>query len=74
MMRTLTMFLDRLLSQEEARANAAHAAIRMQHRRHELDDINAFLAAYHRAAAVATERRPGATAPMHAQMPRAGPL
>jgi hypothetical protein len=74
MMRTLTMFLGRLLSQEEARTNAAHAAIRMQHRRHELDDINAFLAEYHRDLAVPTGRRPGATAPMQTEMPRAGPL
>ena len=47
MMAILTSPLNRLLSQEVARSNAAHEARRLQHSRRQLDDINAFLAAHH---------------------------
>jgi hypothetical protein len=48
---TLTTLLGRLLSQEVARANASHAAMRMQHRRRQHDDVEAFRAAHHHDAA-----------------------
>jgi hypothetical protein len=51
---TLTTMLGRLLSQEVARTNASHAAMRMRHRRRQRDDVEAFLAAHHHDAA---ERR-----------------
>ena len=36
----------RWLSQDVARTNAAQASVRLQHRRRELDDVDAFLAAH----------------------------
>jgi hypothetical protein len=47
MMAILTGLLDRLLSQEVARSNAAREAERLQESRRRLDDVNAFLAAHH---------------------------
>jgi hypothetical protein len=35
------------LSQDVALRNAGQASVRMQHRRRELDDVEAFLAAHH---------------------------
>jgi hypothetical protein len=43
----ITTLLGRLLSQEVARTNASRAAMRMQHRRRQHDDVEAFLAAHH---------------------------
>ena len=39
--------LRRWLSQDVARTNAAQASVRLQHRRRQLDDVEAFLAAEH---------------------------
>ena len=58
MMASLTALLDRLLSQDVARSNAAREAIRLQNSRRRLDDVNAFLAAHHESA----QRHAAATA------------
>ena len=64
MMTMLSAVLDRLLSQEVARTNAAREAMRLQHSRRQLDDVNAFLAAHHqdparqRATATAADMTP----------------
>ena len=47
MMGTLIGLLRRWLSQDVARTNAAQASVRLQHRRHQMQDIEAFLAAQH---------------------------
>jgi hypothetical protein len=44
---TLVGLLRRWLSQDVARTNAAQASVRLQHRRRELEDVDAFLAARH---------------------------
>lgn len=44
---TFTGLLWRWLSQDVARTNAAQASVRLQHRRRELEDVEAFLAAAH---------------------------
>jgi hypothetical protein len=69
---TLTGLLRRLLSQDVARTNAAQASVRLQHRRRELDDVEAFLATQHHR----TPQRPADTWPTHsgrAGQPRRGP-
>lgn len=45
-MNAFTRLLRQWLTQDVARKNAAQAAVRLQHRRRELDDIDAFLAAH----------------------------
>jgi len=47
MMGPFSGLLRRWLSQDVARANAARASVRLKHRRRELDDVDAFLAAQH---------------------------
>ena len=47
MIEKLTALLDRLLSQEVARTNAALEAIRLQDSRRRLDEVHAFLVAHH---------------------------
>jgi len=69
---TLTGLLRRWLSQDVARANAAQASVRLQHRRRELNDVEAFLATQHHR----TPKRTGDTWPTHpgrARRPRHGP-
>jgi hypothetical protein len=46
-MTTLVGLLRRLFSQDVARTNAAQASVRLQHRRRQLDDVDAYLAAQH---------------------------
>ena len=43
----ITGLLRRWLTQEQARTNAAQASVRLQHRRRQLEDVDAFLAAQH---------------------------
>jgi len=45
-MNAFTRLLRQWLTQDVARKNAAQAAVRLQHRRRQLDDIDAFLAAH----------------------------
>ena len=64
--------LRRWLSQDVARTNAAQASVRLQHRRRQLDDVEAFLATQHHRA----PNRPGDTWPTRtsrAGQPRHGP-
>ena len=46
-MDTLLGMLQRWFGQDVARANAARASVRLQHRRRELDDVDAWMAAHH---------------------------
>jgi hypothetical protein len=46
-MRTVVGMLRRWVTQDVARTNAAQAAVRLQHRRRQIEDVDAFLAAYH---------------------------
>jgi len=74
MMAIFASLLDRLLSQEVARSNAAHEANRLQHSRRRLDDINAFLAAHHNDSAKQQDAAKGATtAQAYAQRSRPQP-
>lgn len=43
----ITGLLRSWLTQEQARTNAAQASVRLQHRRRQLEDVDAFLAAQH---------------------------
>jgi hypothetical protein len=47
MMGTLMGLLRRWLTQDVARTNAAQASVRLKHRRRQIDDLDAFLAAHH---------------------------
>ncbi len=72
MMPTLTGLFRRWLSQDVARTNAARASVRLQHRRREIEDVDAFLAAQHHV----LPKRPGETWSSHAArtgQPRQGP-
>ena len=46
-LRTVLALLDRLLSQEVARTNAARESIRLQDSRRQRDEVTAFLVAHH---------------------------
>lgn len=46
-MRTILGLLRLLITQDVARTNAAHASVRLQHRRRQLADVDAFLAGHH---------------------------
>ena len=46
-MRSVLGLLRRWVSQDVARANAAQASVRLQHRRRQLAQVDAFLAAHH---------------------------
>lgn len=64
----LFRLLDRMLSQEVARANAAGQANRLQESRRRLDDVNAFLATHYHDSAThpGTSEAPSAD-PVYAQ-------
>jgi hypothetical protein len=64
--------LRQWLSQDVARTNAAQASVRLQHRRREVEDVEAFLATqHHRAPKRPVDRWPGSAA--RAREPRHGP-
>jgi hypothetical protein len=46
-MRAVLGVLRRWVTQDVARTNAAQASVRLQHRRRQLEDVDAFLAAFH---------------------------
>jgi hypothetical protein len=46
-MRTILGLLRHWVTQDVARTNAAQASVRLQHRRRQLADVDAFLAAHH---------------------------
>ena len=73
-MTILTALLDRLLSQDVARTNAAHEADRLQDGRRQLEDVHAFLVAHHDDPATHQDTA-GAdiAAPVHAHSSRPGP-
>ncbi len=73
MMAILTALLDRLLSQEVARTNAAREAVRLQNGRRRLDDVNAFLAAHHDSATQQVTAKGANTFPVYAQRSRPEP-
>jgi hypothetical protein len=69
-MDTFTRLLRRWLSQDVARTNAAQAAVRLQHRRQQLDDVEAFLAAHHHRPAGHRVGDAAGTGTAHAARPR----
>jgi hypothetical protein len=46
MVGAITTLVERWVSQDAARFNAAQAATRLHHRRRELDDVNRYLASH----------------------------
>ena len=46
MVDAFTTLVERWVSQDAARVNAAQAATRLHHRRRELDDVNRYLSAH----------------------------
>jgi hypothetical protein len=46
MVGAITNLVERWVSQDAARFNAAQAATRLHHRRRELDDVNRYLASH----------------------------
>ena len=48
MVDAITTLVERWVSQDAARFNAAQAATRLHHRRRELDDVNRYLASHQR--------------------------
>jgi hypothetical protein len=73
-MNLLTGLLRQWLTQDVARTNAAQAAVRLKHRRRELDDLDAFLAAQrHDHPRAGGGLAPRATDTVHARRPRQRP-
>ena len=62
------------LSQDVARRNAAQAAVRLQHRRRELDDVYAFLAAHAHHPTRSESIGSRSTDVVHVLRPAPGPL
>jgi hypothetical protein len=72
-MDTFMGLLRRWLTQDVARKNAAQAAVRLQHRRRELDDLDAFLAAQHHDSPWSSRLSSRSTDSVHVRRPRQGP-
>jgi hypothetical protein len=72
-MNALIGLLRRMLSQDVARTNAAQASVRLQHRRRDFDDVDAYLAAQrHRTVQHGDAGGPSSQA-VHATRPRHRP-
>ena len=69
-MNAFARLLRRWLTQDVARKNAAQAAVRLQHRRRQLDDLDAFLAAHRHDQPRTSRLEPRATDTVHMRRPR----
>ena len=70
----LIAVLERWLSQDVARRNAQQAAVRLQHRRRQLDDLEAFLATHLHDPGRPVSLGSGSTATVQVRPPRPASL
>ncbi len=72
-MDTLIGLLRRWFTQDVARTNAAQASVRLQHRRRQLHDVDAYLAAQHHEPAPHGATGGPSTQAVHSRHPRHRP-
>ncbi len=72
-MDSLITLLRRWLNQDVARTNAAQASVRLQHRRRQVDDVDAYLAAQHHRPVPHDTTSDPPTQPVHRMQPRHRP-